>query len=710
MTKTGEQCDGLLRLASALASNNQHKENDDLMKWLETATVDDLRSAFPVLLNWCHNSIKKSSESDINKNNASHSLKATMGTSGTSGDNTAADHFDPIVLTPTTTVEEVTKEITKVLEEAVEFDAEEGSKEFEKNNDSISSLRMELAGYLHTNHDKMRKVPVVADLERRTIAKIALDRDATNTLNMVNAASQSFHSISQYIKPEEDQSAKSWGIPQINIDLGLGLQHSPADVCKEFISEKKPLRHPFTGEKVGRMEVKKIFPSKRKPVWIEYYSVDNAPLKPDVLAKQGDDLRNDASVTSVSRLCESIWAEAPIQWKLGVPPSVCAYRVLVTAPDAGYLEMVPGKNFLDLSQRMTAPGSNESDGKTGWAGVDVRKLAPSLVGSYIVNFILGVRDRHEDNMMVVGDLQDNPKMMQIDFGYILNEYPGGVPFDMPRLTMPVALVDRFNSESGRGDDNNATTTLMEDLQYDMLAAYLVLRRHSSQLIPFCSHLMSSSYDYKYVESILRGRHVFRVNQSENKVIKWISQKLTDQWAHFYFRREVKQGMVSSYYKFVETMTFESLNINKKDSDNKLAIERFSDAIGVKIKKFWQKPKPFNRMRSTSAGSFDDSRETDDSDNQSRHSVPDVVTSLKDSVGQQKPVFKKSRSQKSFVFDLSLVDDDIGFVDMSRLNERVNSAMRLQRQVSATMIAQKEKHGTLMLEDFGGDDTASANSI
>jgi len=691
MTKRGEQRDGLLRLASALASNNQHKENEDLMKWLETATVDDLRLAFPVLLNWCYNSIKNSSESNTNKNNTSHSLKATM---GTSGDKTAADHFDPIVLTPTTTVEEVAKEITKVIEEAVEFEfeAEEGSKKFEKNNDSISSLRMELAGYLHTNHDKMRKVPVVANLERRTIAKIALDRHATNTLNMVNAASQSFHSISQYIniKPEEDQSAMSWGIPQINIDLGLGLQHSPADVFKEFIRDKKPLRHPFTGEKVGRMEVKKVFPSKRKPVWIEYYSVDNEPLKPDVLAKQGDDLRNDASVTSVSRLCESIWAEAPIQWKLGVPPSVCAYRVLVTASDAGYLEMVPGKNFLDLSQRVTAPGSNKSDGKTGWAGVDVQKLAPSLVGSYIVNFILGVRDRHEDNMMVVGDLHEDPKMMQIDFGYILNEYPGGVPFDMPRLTMPVALVDRFNSESGRGGDNNTTTTLMEDLQYDMLAAYLVLRRHSSQLIPFCSHLMSSSYDYKYVESILRGRHVFRVDQSENKVIKWISQKLTHQWAHLYFRREIKQGMVSSYYKFVETMT---------DSDNKLVIERFSDAIGVKIKRFWQKPKSFNRMRSSSAGSFDDSRESDDSDNQSHHSVPDVATSPKDSGGRQKPVF-----------DLSLVDDNIGFVDMSRLNERVNSAIKLQRQVTATMIAQKEKHGTLKLEDIGGDDTASVNSI
>jgi hypothetical protein len=748
MTATSEGGDGLLRLAYALASNNQRNENLDLMKWLETATVDDLRLAFPVLLNWCRNSAKKAAKASAPR----------------------------VVLTPTIAAEEVAQKIVKVLEEAIEYDAAEKivalnldeneiekeveRRSIEKKSDSISSLRMALAGYLHTNHAKMRKVPIVAELERRTKAKVAADRAATNMLNMVNAASPSPMSVSQYITPEDESaSSRGWGIPHINIDLGLGLQQtSPADVCKEFIRDKKPLKHPFTGETVGYMEVKKVFPSKRKPVWIEYFSSDGLALKPDVLAKQGDDLRNDASVTTVSNLCEAIWAKAGIQWTLGVPPTVCAYDVLVTDTDAGYLEMVPGKNFLDLSQPTTttttsssSSSSNNNNNKTtGWEGVNVRKLAPSLVGSYIVNFILGVRDRHEDNMMVVGDLKEDPKMMQIDFGYVLMEFPGGVHFDMPRLTMPIDLVDRFNSEPGRGSrgrgvtgsesSDNSTTTLMEDLQHDMLAAYLVLRHHSNQLIPFCAHLMSSSYSYKQVESILRGRHVFRTDQAESKVIKWMSQKLTKQWAHFYFRREVKQGMVSGYYKFVETMTFE----NNKDKDKNGAAGNNNKVVSIeklrgKIKSFFTTQTDNRKSASTTmargGGSEEDSysdkkedEEDGEEDNQSHHSEPEVFTPIHTSDDgqqeqqqtQQQPVFKKSRSQTKFVFDLSAINDDgeissspaqIEAIDMSKLNERVNTAMKLQKEVSKTMISQKEKHGTLKLGDLDGDDEiAAVNSI
>ncbi len=612
--------DGLLRLAGALASNNQHNENSDIVKWLETASVDDLRLAFPVLLNWIRNASKKAAK-------AGKSLAATV-------ESDAADDPRPIALAQSISADQVAQKIVGVLEEAIEY------KDGAEHAPAVSSLRMALAGYLHTNHRKMRKYPVVANLEKRTKEKIALDRAATNTLNMVNLACPDPMSVSKYIPPEEEVE-NPWGIPHIHIDLGLGLQQtSPADVCQEFVKDKKELLHPFSGEKVGRMHVKKVIPSKRKPVWIEYYDKDERPLKPDVLAKQGDDLRNDFSVSVVSKLCESVWAKAPIEWTLGTPPTVCAYNVLVTAEDAGYLEMVPGKNFLDLSE------AKEDD---SWESVDIRKFAPSLIGAYIVNFILGVRDRHEDNMMVVGDLLKDPKMMQIDFGYVLMEFPGGVHFDMPRLTMPIPLVDRFQAEPGRTEE----TTLMDDLQYDMLAAYLVLRRHSQQLVPFCAHLMSSSYDYKHVETVLTGRHCFRTHKSEHKVIKWMSEKLVNQWAHFFFRREIKLGMVRGYYKFVELTSFEQ---KKKDDDDE------KDAgLSERIMKFFRPNTDKPRERSGSGSSDSDNQDDEEDDEQD---------------------------------DVCLHSNDIG--NMSQLNQRVSDAMKLQKEVSKTMITQNEKHGTLNL--------------
>jgi len=256
--------------------------------------------------------------------------------------------------------------------------------------------------------------------------------------------------------------------------------------------------------------------------------------------------------------------------------------------------------------------------------------------------------------------------MQIDFGYVLNEYPGGVHFDMPRLTMPIALVDRFNAEPGGNDG-----TLMNDLQHDMLAAYLVLRRHSDQLIPFCAHLMSSSYDYKPVQSILKGRHVFRKDRSEKKVTEWISQKLTTQWAHFYFRREIKQRMVSGYYKFVET--FEN---SGGSSSNNHKLTNFKGTV----KSFFQSRGGTNISTIDSRGSFESSDRDDRDDSEEESEDNDgTKSSIK--------------------------------IDMSRLNERVIKAMKLQKEVSTAMISQNDQHGTLDYEneDDDGGEVRSGNS-
>mmetsp|Transcript_35277 Transcript_35277/g.35796 ORF Transcript_35277/g.35796 Transcript_35277/m.35796 type:complete len:564 (+) Transcript_35277:100-1791(+) len=473
--------DGLLCLAYALSRNNQHRENNDLMEFLDTANVNEIRETFPVLLNWCLNTLTSKEDVKVNNNDNDD------------------DDGNPVILKTTTTTEEVAKKIVKVLEEAIEYEAEDGScllndverEEVEMKNGLVSSLQMKLAGYFHTNHKKMKKFPIVRDLETRIKAKLRSDQSACNTLSMVNLCSPSSLSISQnFDGGEVEDEESSWGIPRIHIDLGLGLQQtSPADVCQEFIRDNKSMLHPFTGQQIGHMEVLKVFPSKRKPVWIRYHAIgdqnddgNDRPLYPDTLAKQGDDLRKDAALASVSKLCESIWAIAPIEWMLGVPPTVCAYDVVVTSPDAGYLEMVPGKTFLELSQKVSSTtdkkasassllsnnnnlfnrnsGHTCNNNDTLWEKVDVKKLAPSLVGAYITNFILGVRDRHEDNMMIVGD-DDDPKLMHSDCGgyiqYLMN-IRVGVHFEIPRLTMACRVggstehherIRRQNDRNGR---------------------------------------------------------------------------------------------------------------------------------------------------------------------------------------------------------------------------------------------------------------------
>src|SRR4051794_37097134 len=65
----------------------------------------------------------------------------------------------------------------------------------------------------------------------------------------------------------------------------------------------------------------------------------------------------------------------------------------------------------------------------------------SMAGSYIGCWILGIRDRHQDNMMIKDDKMWAFKtkytyiyrFFHIDFGFILNEQPG---FDAPIFSIP----------------------------------------------------------------------------------------------------------------------------------------------------------------------------------------------------------------------------------------------------------------------------------
>jgi phosphatidylinositol kinase/protein kinase (PI-3 family) len=121
-----------------------------------------------------------------------------------------------------------------------------------------------------------------------------------------------------------------------------------------------------------------------------------------------------------------------------------------------------------------------------WAKLDVRKLAATAVGAYVSNFILGVRDRHEHNVMLVGDLEADPKVMMIDFGFMLLENPGGLALDTPRLTMPPQLIKRLEEE--KGADGKAS--LLEDMICDMITAFLALRRNANALVKLCRLMLA----------------------------------------------------------------------------------------------------------------------------------------------------------------------------------------------------------------------------
>jgi hypothetical protein len=181
-----------------------------------------------------------------------------------------------------------------------------------------------------------------------------------------------------------------------------------------------------------------------------------------------------------------------------------------------------------------------------WEKLNVRKYASTAVGAYVSNFILGVRDRHEHNIMIVNDLEKDPKMMQIDFGFILMENPGGLALDTPRMTMPAPLVRRFEAEMVTVTNDDGTsheTTLMDLFQKDCLTAYVVLRRHQAALVAFVRNLLSGVYTrVQTVEAFMRGRHCFNSGLAESEASSWFERKLQTQLKTTVLRRGIKRGL------------------------------------------------------------------------------------------------------------------------------------------------------------------------
>lgn len=56
----------------------------------------------------------------------------------------------------------------------------------------------------------------------------------------------------------------------------------------------------------------------------------------------------------------------------------------------------------------------------------------SLAGSVVAGYVLGIRDRHQDNMLI----KDRHIFFHIDFGHLWNQGP---LVDAPRVAIPIRL-------------------------------------------------------------------------------------------------------------------------------------------------------------------------------------------------------------------------------------------------------------------------------
>merc|ERR1712228_390401 len=159
--------------------------------------------------------------------------------------------------------------------------------------------------------------------------------------------------------------------------------------------------------KIHKIRIEKIFKSNAKPLLLSTWQKQSDRkyiLRSKFIIKKGDDLRLDAGVMHMFRIFNSIWSEEGLFYD-GYPIQCLLYNVVPIGESFGAIEFIP----------KCKPLRDVSDYFGQLSEANIKNLVASASGSYIASFVLGVRDRHFDNVLI----QSDGTLFHIDFGFVL---------------------------------------------------------------------------------------------------------------------------------------------------------------------------------------------------------------------------------------------------------------------------------------------------
>lgn len=239
----------------------------------------------------------------------------------------------------------------------------------------------------------------------------------------------------------------------------------------------------------------KIMDSKMKPLCLTFntyndYQVENNSIC--LIFKKGDDLRQDLLTIILIKLIDQIWKEngynfylepyscVPLDKKVGIIQVVKkSFTIANIQKDKG-LKATSAFRKESLFQWLN--NQNESEDEMAKA---VEKFSLSCAGYCVISFILGIADRHSDNIMVKTDGQ----LFHIDFGHILGKFKA--KFGIKRERVPFVLTQDFVYVITNGDKESSN---FQKFQSNCEQAFLIIRRKSDLIYNIFTLMLQSGLE------------------------------------------------------------------------------------------------------------------------------------------------------------------------------------------------------------------------
>jgi phosphatidylinositol 3-kinase len=297
----------------------------------------------------------------------------------------------------------------------------------------------------------------------------------------------------------------------LSLDPGILVTGISADEASVFKSSLSPLLLYF---KVTTAASQDGIPSP---------STSAVATKYPIIFKTGDDLRQDQLVIQIITLIDSLLQKENLDLKL------TPYRILATDPLAGAVQFIhPSIALSAISSSKTHRGSvlsylrSHNPDPSGPLGVRKETMdtyIKSCAGYCVITYVLGVGDRHLDNLL----LQPSGHFFHIDFGFILGRDP-----------KPFAPLIKVCKEMVEGLGGTASPQYAQFKQY-CFTAYSTLRKSSSLVLNLFNLMVQSSVqDVRMVEeqglsggAVGKVRERFHLDVSEEEAVRILDQVLGD---------------------------------------------------------------------------------------------------------------------------------------------------------------------------------------
>ncbi|KNZ44200.1 hypothetical protein VP01_941g20 [Puccinia sorghi] len=264
-----------------------------------------------------------------------------------------------------------------------------------------------------------------------------------------------------------------------------------------------------------------------------------------VIFKDGDDLRQDQLVIQLISLMDRLLRKENLDLRL------TPYKVLATGQTVGLVQFITSKTLGEVAAvypggileylRTENPDSGGSLGHYGvlpsvlenfvrscgediysffWGGGNVVLVTNCFfvifheAGYCVVTYILGVGDRHLDNLMI----SPSGHFFHVDFGYILGRDPKPFP---PSIKVCKEMVD------GMGGDKSLHYGRFKRLCY---TAFICLRKNSGLIINLVGLMIDANIPDIKLEpdkAVMKVQEKFRLDLSEEEAIKHFENELND---------------------------------------------------------------------------------------------------------------------------------------------------------------------------------------